>query len=389
VTSPHEARYRVARLRHAIIAGVVVLFVCSPASAQDDRTLDPTFEQIVAAWKAQHDAVHSFECTVEETAVHQPGALPGFDVRYRDDEGQPFPREELTLRQQHHIAVDGLRLYFDKSGDDWQNQAERVQFQRRVYIIDGDRAISFYGTNERSNRVYPRADIHSADVGSHPGTLPVGWPICHALRNQATGPWFGPFDETHWRLASRRESFQGRDCLVLEDIEIAKDGYVHEVWVDPQRDFCAVKRVLYDLALYEITAFEHEASVWIPVEWTFSMSQKDNAGHSRVMSVHAFKVTEFTLNEPVNPELFDFQFPVGTEVTDSTQGEPPLRYIVQAGRDRPITEDELLRGARYTDLVEAPAGEALAPPRRYSIPWPWVAAFLLAAAAGWWLVRRR
>ena len=52
----------------------------SSAAAQEASDPDVTIDQIVAAWKARHDAVRSFECTIEETIIHPPGRLFGREL---------------------------------------------------------------------------------------------------------------------------------------------------------------------------------------------------------------------------------------------------------------------------------------------------------------------
>ena len=378
--------------RSAILSGLICTALIAPAVAQEQDFSHITIEQIVAAWQARHAAVQSFECTIEETTVHLPGTLFGRDMRPFDDEGQPFPRDALTLRLHRRIAIDGSNVHADRTGDNWVHRAEEVQSDRLLWIINGDRCITFFGTEDRTDHVHPLAFISpargDASRGNYPGASHAVWPVFHAFRNGETHDSFGPFDAVHWRVTDRTGSVHGQQCAVLEDVELTAKGVRHELWVLPQQDFCVARKLL-GLNQLDMRHSRDSSGLWVPVEWTHLESAEDLQGNPVLVSTQEFKVVQFAVNEPVDPKLFDFEFPPGTKVKDYTAGVEPTGYVVLDGSERNITDEEVLRGARYTDLVSTDSGTALSPPRQFSIEWLALLVVAVCAAAAWCIYQRR
>lgn len=377
--------------RSAILSGLICTALIAPAVAQEQDFSHITIEQIVAAWQARHEAVQSFECTIEETTVHLPGTLFGRDMRPTDDSGQPFPPEELTVHLHYRLVLDGIKVHVDRTGDNWVHRAERVQPDRLLRIADGERAVTFFGTEDRTDQVHPLAFIAPAVsevTGIYPGTDHAVWPVFHALRSQATGRFWGPFDAAHWRISEKSGAIGGRPCLVVEHIESAASGLLHEIWVDPMQEFSAVRKLLGVVQL-DITNMRDASGIWLPQEWTYLDAGRDDEGKAVLMSTQSFKVTGYALNSAIDNSLFQFEFPPGTEVTDETQVEAPTWRLVRDAGDREITETERLRGARYVDLMATTSGEALAPPNEWSLSWLWSSIVAACAVAGWLLIRRR
>jgi hypothetical protein len=112
----------------------------------------------------------------------------------------------------------------------------------------------------------------------------------------------------------------------------------------------------------------------------------------RVLAKDAeYTVQRLEINQPFPDAPFDFEFPPGTWVDDTTRGRDRMeQYIVREdGGRRPIERQERLRGAEYEDLVVTETGEAKRPrPPRRTNWWFWGGVVVLAVAAGVYLQRR-
>jgi hypothetical protein len=165
------------------------------------------------------------------------------------------------------------------------------------------------------------------------------------------------------------------------------------VWVDPQSDFCAVRlemgRADQSVVFAQLDIeYEWDASeIWVPKRWT-------NLVHGYLENrlvlerTSRFTVTEFALNPPIEDAAFQVKFPPGTEVMDYS-GASARTYLVRESGDRPILDEERLRGARYSDFVATETGDALKPPGDAALTWRWLLVGLALAVLGWLALRRR
>ena len=265
-----------------------------------------------------------------------------------------------------------------------------MQPDRLVQLFDGDRYVTFFGTDDLSDEHYPLAFVRPSDrAPTYAGTAFAYWPVFHAFRSQTPQKDFGPYDAAHWRISKKTGSIDGRRCIVLEAIKSADEGLVVEIWVNPEQDFIAV-RMIVGITELTIKSERDVSGVWVPREWRYLNYARYEDGRPALLSDSTHRMTEYRLNEPIADAAFEFEFPPGTEVNDFTAGGDGRIYLVTEGGERTITKEEKLRGARHTDFLGTSEGEALSPPVRHRFAWWWaVGAAVCVVAAALWMRRGR
>lgn len=145
--------------------------------------------------------------------------------------------------------------------------------------------------------------------------------------------------------ASRAKDGRGVDCIVLSN-----SVNHHRIWFAARQGFPLVRTAgghdKRDFYQFDIETRDDDQWGWLPKGWKFANVA---AGDLRIGQTAT--VTDLAVNVPVDPKLFDIDFPPGTDVYNSVTKE---NYIVPEGRGKsPILETEKVPGA-----VSAGAGTA-------------------------------
>lgn len=384
------------RRGHVILCSAIVFTLpASRTGRAGEVESAPTVQQIFDVWNARCQQIRSARFTFTDETVLMRGSRNGRRGRRRDDQGRAFPDAPLTLLRENEVVFDGDKVRRDRRGPDWVDGAECAQFVHYVELYDGERCLSYYGFDGKSDDVHPLQFVYPARgdrAGVFPGRLPSLWPVFHALRIQHPG--FERFDAKTYRLLDREGTIDGRRCLILaEDVPPAGSTLTHYVWVDPEKNYSVVRTqsgargtTLFQL---DIDYTHDDASgLWVPSHWVH-LYHAEVVGGGRVLQETAtFTVTDYALNPPVDDATFTFEPPSGTSIQSYTSGEREMSLMRDSG-PRAVTQDELQRGARYIDLLNTPSGEALRPPGIHRWRWTWLALALAFAGFAWLFWRRR
>jgi hypothetical protein len=314
-------------------------------------------------------------------------------MRVKDDEGRPFPPKDLTLNRRCEVVISGDLLRFECHGEEWNRGAEKVLEEDFLRLFDGKQDLVFFGRDDRTDQVHPRAYYYprsgKGGLTHHPAEGSFVWPIFHTFRSGLSG--FGPYDATGWQLTPRTGTIDGRRCLILQNIKSLEIQELNRIWVDPERDFMAVRREIgrEDRVSFQvdIEASRDMAGVWIPTEWTSVRYVQRGDGQMRLAESSKCHTTSHELNPEIDPSEFEFEPPEGTEVMGHA-GKTTSVSLVTASGNREVTEAEQRRGARYSDLLETPSGQALAADEG-GLPWMYLAVGAVIVGLIWLLRRGR
>lgn len=291
-------------------------------------------------------------------------------------QGDYLPDQDREVVTSVTLLIDGQKVRHDMAGTGWHADLNKfVPSRESGVLVDGESR-------------YHSATTQGGHIGpwSITGGLLEFYPVYFACR--LFDPVLGKATPSAVRFVGRAE-YHGHPCIVIEETE-ENDDY-HRWWLAEDQGYFPV---LWRLADGEGT-LRYQASM----EY-----EKDQEGHwllhswdvvairnGTVVDSSSNVATEMRLNEPVDPKAFDLVFPPGTSVTDMFRD---TRYVVGEQEDVPQEDglgdegtDKFVERLRKQHLPAerpqaeragpvaeqpkapvAPPVEAVAPPRRLSLP---------------------
>jgi hypothetical protein len=351
-----------------------------------------TMNQIVAAWRARQDRVKSARFEMQQQYTTGKGTEPGkwmMVPQYQGSNADPnrvLPPEDVTHDLRRVVIFAGDKMRHERTGAQWWAATEDFVPMQYVGIFDGSDSIAYYGTPSNTNDVRSLGFLHP-DKAYHPdrGSVHV-LPIL--MHYRALTPRLSSFDAAKWIVQEQSQIVEGRECIVLKRVNGVR---TYRYWVDAQRNFALMRYSkefhTFTILQLDIAYATDPESGSVPQRWQFVKRDTDGrliaSGHSTV--------TNYALNCDVPEGTFEFEFPAGTEVTESGKRDP---YIVMPkGRKRAITAAERDRAATYEELLATPSGQArLVQPRRGTWVWNllWAVPVIgISAAVAFFIYRHR
>lgn len=336
-------------------------WACGAAPAKDEKI---TLEKIYAVWKAREERTRTFQFAWTESRTYMKGSLPTFGNS--SPVPQPTPPKDVTQERRLTLAVDRDLMRFTNVGPHWHPNEHRFFQRNYVSVFDGVDDKTYFGEGTDAN---PDEDVHKTGFVSKKqyNTDVVNyhlWPML--LTYRALHPAMGKFKPHEWKLTDEIGTVEGQKCSVLAK---ARDGVTESCLVDVMRD-CSILRyslISQTVGLQLTVSYRSdEANGWVPsawkvVEWNPMMKRTDES-----TSAH---VSGYTINAPLADDLFQFQFPPGTEVVDYKTKTSYL--VLKNGEKRIITDEERWRGATYKEFLTTKSGEAGLPPTNPWLRWGW------------------
>jgi hypothetical protein len=302
-------------------------------------------DRIFANWKARHDRVRTLHVTL--------------DVRAIVKKGTPFSSNgKLKLRaNDEEIRQTGMQLWIE--GEDrvclavtpWFKVPPAEQIDTRQVVLRAVIVGQIYSTELLAPRSAPEPADRSHFVRhafvSH---NPLGDP---RTPDPQFRPLFLAFRPQYPTLAWQKEQCRVVDSNALLDgsrvVEFqrtVKPGHDYtdqgkeSCWVSPARDDVVARWKIEGVAGVCETAIHYKkdpAFGWIPTEWTLEAKNE---------AFVECKVTDYAINEKIDPAVFSQTFPPGTPVlerTDATRRKIE-RYVIQPdGSKRAISSEEFRR----------------------------------------------
>jgi hypothetical protein len=182
----------------------------------------------------------------------------------------------------------------------------------------------------------------------------------------------------------------GRECVILQLSATARGGArpIHEMWVDPSRDYCVVRtrttsRDGDPRRQIDIEHRQDADGVWLPSGWEHVSLDPDG-------STRSSDTTEVTRVEigPLGAELFQIHPPAGTLVVDG-RVNAGQQWVVRDDGSRYLIPADELAGKDFEEIVPRLRELAREDPFSWAVPGiaAGLAAIGLVVAARLW--RRR
>jgi hypothetical protein len=278
----------------------------------------------VAAARKRQEAIKSFDIEFKRTEVipqgwftkEPKGALPG-----------PRPEKDVTLESVNRVVVDGKKFRFE------DNHPIRgiLEFasSRLVCSFDGtfEKGWFHHGTRNQSVptgwiKIGTREGILS-EAAMRPIWLSVAIPYSEVL----------PYNITSWKPTGATRVIDNTKDL---EYEIRRSRGATRFYLDPSKDsaICRIENEVEGAIQdgWDIKNRRVEPVGWLPDSWVYT--SYENGQLRRSSNV---QITRIRLNEPMQADLFDVQFPEGTHVFDARD-----RKDYRANADGTLREVSLL-----------------------------------------------
>lgn len=296
-------------MRNRVMAGLngALAMVC--VLSVPVRGQDVTMEHVLSALERRQERVHSAKFVCAVRYAYPQGSLP------RPAYAGPVPPKDAILEHEYTLWMDGDKVRIDNEGNVWSfDQGEFVP-ERMVTASDGQSSWEFRPSVTAKRRsegtIYDKSECRAASLMNYK-------------------PFFGTYRlryllgsdrdviEEAWVLAGQEE-VGGVECVVLK--KSRGGGREVRCYLTPEKDFSLVRFSLHSKGRMsrriDVTHSRDDSHGWVPATWQIS---KMNTADGTLGSSFAATVTDYSINSPIDPGLFQMNFPVGTVVLDHRAG---------------------------------------------------------------------
>jgi hypothetical protein len=343
--------------RLAIIATPILLVAPAPSLSLSARADDApkradesaVLDRIFANWKSRHDRVHSLHFTVDCRMTFPKGS---FDFTSTSNPLPRFDRDQIFEQFGEQFWIEGERLCLVTTPMFKVPQAKLTDTRRVAmrYISDEQTTSNFYASAGYETGAAPPPFARYGFVHHNPDSEQRALgaamrPLLLVFRPQFPGiSW----RREQCRIVDENADVDGIHCVrfqrVLKPAPMHRFKREEACWVSPARDDAIAQWMTKTPnspdCVASIKYKKDKTWGWIPSEWSVE---------TKGIELYEYKVTDYAINEKIDPAIFAHEFPPGTPVADqSHQGPklpPTMRYsIVEPdGSRRTISQDEYLR----------------------------------------------
>jgi hypothetical protein len=265
------------------------------------------------------------------------------------------PAEDLTYDASARLCLDGDKMRYSYLNKIWSVPLDKFVDLEFTSVFDGAIPKSLLAM---SGDAYPTGKISRLDhhEDAHNANLK---PLLLSFRPLDASLGIGA--SSNWAVSSQRGIVGGHTCRILESTNQATD-IDRSIWVDPERDWIVLRYLETNkekvIIQIDVDYESDPTHGWVPSSWRITWCRPDGP----VQEASVNKVTEYTINDPVDAAMFDIEFPPETCVED--QRTPSAlggmtKYIVLAdGKKRVIrpgelqmSHDELLTAGKRKEYI--------------------------------------
>jgi hypothetical protein len=341
--------------RLAIIATTILFLALAPPLSLSARADDApkaaheaaVLDRIFANWKARGDRLHSLHFTVDCRMTFPKGS---FDFTSTSNPLPRFDRDQVFEQFGVQFWIEGERLCVVTTPMFKVPQAKSTETRRVAMrsISDEQTTSNFYASAPYETGAAPqpfaRYGFVQHDPDSDSRSLGSAWlPLFLALRPQ--------FPSICWRreqchVVDDKAMVDGIQCVkfqrVLDPSHMYRVKREEACWISPARDDAIAhwtrKTPNSPDCVGSIKYKKDKTWGWIPSEWSVE---------TKGIELYEYKVTDYAINEKIDPAIFAHEFPPGTPVSDQMNGgsAKDVRYYVveKEGSKRTISAQEFAR----------------------------------------------
>jgi hypothetical protein len=344
-------------LQRLVIITTAVLFFASaslfnsPARGDDQARSShesAVLDRIFVNWKARHDRVHSLHFSINSRTLCKKGQFDfsSMDPNARFDRDQIFQKfgEQVWIDGDDRLCVVATPTFKlgAKSAETHRVATRWVHAGKTFSVFSASRS---YETGVEPPQPFaPRGFVRRNRVDHQPLSGPVVQPLLLTFRPQS--PWIDwQKDQCH---------LHDENAVVEEGAAISFQRAIaptanipareETCWVSPSRDEVVVHWRIEAGGNAIDGSIKHKKDKvwgWVPSEWTVGTRGE---GYSE------YSVTNYAINENIDPAVFSQTFPPGTPVVEESGTGAALKvrhYVVQPDRsERAITPEEFRRLTR-------------------------------------------
>lgn len=355
----------------SIIRPFAVMFALYSASAAFAQTAKSA-DAVLAAWNSRSGTLRSVTVDwTEETTT--PAGMQG-----RNKDGGPVPVHDITHSIQHRFLSDGKRVFWSRSGIQWDMDTHD--------FIQKDFKRSFDGNERRELFSDPGKTIHPAggflnDNGIFDGGDWHIQPLILTYRPLDVSK--GGIDLKSWSISERHSIVHEVPCWALELQR--GNSVVETLWLADTPDFRVMRRefTIGRALRHQLTIdYEKRADIGFACKsWSFIQFLEDGrVSESSVVSDAMVRV-----NHSIASSEFEFKFPPATLVVHERTKQ--MFVSRRDGTLRPVTNGERSAGISLDVLMETPPIPEATAGRRSTRSTLGIAILIGAMLVWWW--RRR
>jgi len=368
------------------VLAVVVLNAVFASTAVFGDEAPPTAAELVQAVIDQENQIHavkSLHLRFKETTTTSARQLEKLAADHRRRTAGKEPPPDLfqaTRTGEFEFAFDASRVcevwsVRDRTTRIWNGRQIRILQEFGSGSLRGtirDQVADFdilsghlaFGRVGRHDFWFSKSSITPDALGRPEGyrlagTEQIDGVECHVLENvTAQRRLYVAIQDGRARRLTYLQLPRGKDYLIAA-AKAAKrefrDGEAFNQWRESLSDAEQVEfdlaskevlfahsqpRVIFDLAEYR----EISPGFWFPAKQRSSHLESDGDGESYVASTREQELVEARVDQPLDDELFELEFPDGTDVVDATY-KPPMVYRMDSKRS-PAEWSEILKEYR-------------------------------------------
>jgi hypothetical protein len=354
------------KLPGLLIRVTAVLFgvCCFGCIVAGTRAAEVDVERILASWKNRQQQTGSLRFSWTEQQTYARGSELSLEMPERMNPGRKvIPPEDLVVSVPFQLSLDGDKMRYAYDGHLWYHKDGKQYPQRYVSVFDGSTSKEHWPSTPSG---YDQGIVRREKYNLAFGNLHVT-PVLATYRPlDSRTRLFRSFSPGEYTVSAQPGLVQGCSCVILTEKPKRADDMVRSLWIDPARHLIlryGTSRQGRVLDQTDIDYRDDGKGGWVPSAWEIARTDLFHA--DRLRMAYKATVTDYAVNQPVDPADFQLEFPPGTWVTDETiqsEGRASTDYLVRpGGKNRMIVNTDM--GATYEQLLNSESGMALRTPR--------------------------